>query len=330
MLTCLNCYGEIEDLRKETRCVTCEGELHKLCSIKDGDKHYCDACYTTIPQTSSTSTIVDLPDVIRRSYIELYKSCPYSFYLEVIKQLPTKTSIEAQIGIDLHEMFEKFSKDRTYTKEQMIEDFGQIWYNYSPDFFNDEKHKQNMYQRAIDSVDTFYTIAPDMTNTVATEEKIIYSIGEGIPKVSITMDKIEEVDGELEMVDWKTGAVMVGKKLTTDLQAPLYIKAVIEKYKRPVRKFTFYYLKENKFRVFERVNDDVYACKVRNNEYRISLTETIREVKSMFSRMKNGDFNIPRDTKKMYFTCKMCSFRQDGTCAGAEEESWKQSARRGW
>lgn len=330
MTSCLNCYTPIEDMRKEARCMKCGGGVHKDCSIKDDEKHYCDACYTTRNVRNSQKEEFTLPEAIRRSYIEMYKSCPYSFYLHVIKELEMDTSIEAQVGIDLHELFEKYSKDRTYTKEQMMEDFEPLWYNYSPHFFNDEAHKEKMYQRAIDCIDTFYTIAPYMQNTIATEEKIIFSIGEGVPDVSITMDKIEEVDGELEMVDWKTGAVMVGKKLTTDLQAPLYIYAVLQKYKRPVRKFTFYYLKENKFRVFERVNDDEYVCKVRNNEYRISLTEAIREVKSLFSRMKNGDFNIPRDTKKMYFTCKMCSFRQDETCAGAEEESWKQSARRGW
>ena len=136
------------------------------------------------------------------------------------------------------------------------------------------------------------------------------------------MDRINLVDGELEMVDWKTGKVMVGNKFTTDLQAPLYIHAVKTYYKLPVRSFTFYYLNEEKTRVFERIDDDKYVCRVKNKEYVISITEAIREVKSTFGRIKHKDFNIPRDTKNMYYACKMCSFRKSSHCAGAEEQSW--------
>lgn len=275
-----------------------------------------------------------LPEAIRRSHIELYKSCPYQFYLESMHgsmhhnnehEEEEHGSSYAWIGKVLHELFEAACSDELYSKGAMVASWHKEWYNCPPDLFDSEEHKDKMYARAIMCINTFYDVLPTLPREAHTLEKnIVFSIGEGIPNVSITMDRIDDIDGELEILDWKTGKVMVGQKLSTDLQAPLYIFAIREHFKRPVRKFTFHYLNERKTRVFERINDDQYKCTVLKREYIISITEAIREVKSLFSHIVNKNFNIPQDTKKMYFTCKMCAHRDAGRCSGADNESWKQ------
>lgn len=329
MTVCSNCFLPIEDMRKETRCKTCNKELHKDCAINDGGAN-CDVCYTFAIVTPPAPK-VELPDIIRRSDIETYRSCPYQFYLKLQQgQMKHNNddeddgtgSIYAILGRDLHELFE-MCQDSYFVESQMIEQFHQLWYNYDSALFDDEKQKEKMYFRGINSISNFYTLLPTLGNPFVLEENIISDLGDDVPKLSITMDRIDESDNGLWMRDWKTGKVLVGQKLKTDLQAPLYIYSVQQKYGKVVDKFIFHYLDENKTRTFERVNDDIYECRVINNVYQISLTEAIREVKSIFSRMKKGDFNIPRDTKKMYFTCKMCEFRQNGACEGADMQSWK-------
>ena len=321
---CKNCFSPIDDLRKETRCAICTEPLHKDCAIKDGGTFYCDVCYTVKEENNVIDTNIVVPEVIRRSYIETYKACPYKFYMEVIKGMESPPNIYTQLGIDVHTLLDKASNDRGYTKKQMVADFDAMWYNYSPTLFESEKQKEQMYQRAIDSIDTAYTIIPNLPDPYKTEEAIEFSVGEDLPKISTTSDRVDLINGELEMSDWKTGTVMVGQKLSTDLQAPLYIYGVRQKYEIPVRKFTFYYLQENKTRVFERVTNDDYVCRVNKREYHINLTDAIREVQSLFSQIKKGNFNIPKDTKKMYFTCKICHLRQQEICQGADVESWQQ------
>lgn len=324
MSTCTNCFTPA-DMRSAAKCDTCEKPLHSECAIKDGGT-FCDVCYTLKEEKPAKPTH-EIPDVIRRSYIEQYKKCPKSFKMQVLEGDEAPPTCYTQLGIDLHDMFDKAANDRAYTKPAMLADFEKVWGGYEDGLFdNDESLKEKMYSRGIDSIDTFFEILSGLPiRPFATEEKIIFSIGENIPKVSITMDRIDDIDGELEMLDWKTGHVMVGQKLSSDLQAPLYIYAVTKHFKRDVRKFTFYYLEDNKIRIFERSdNPDVYICRVGKREYKVSLMDAIREVQSIFNRIKKGDFNVPRETRKMYFTCKMCHLQKEGKCAGAEQESWGQ------
>jgi RecB family exonuclease len=138
------------------------------------------------------------------------------------------------------------------------------------------------------------------------------------------MDRIDEVNGELEVIDYKTGNVLVGKQLSEDMQVPLYIYVIKNHFKKPVRKFTLYYLEENKERVFERKTDDIYVCTVGKKHYEVSLRETVKEVKKTLSNMQKGKFSIPSNFKAMYFKCKICPLKREGGCEGAEKESWKQ------
>ena len=174
-----------------------------------------------------------------------------------------------------------------------------------------------MYTRATESINTFYhMVRQTLDPTFAIEETIFTNLGDNIPDMRITMDLITEKDGELEMHDWKTGRVMVGKKLSSDLQAPLYLYSVINHYNRPVRQFTFYYLQENKTRTYIRsaIDPDKYICTVGKREYVISLQDAIREVKSLFSKIKKGQFGGAVNGPDRFFTQKMCHLDALGLC----------------
>ena len=335
MTSCKNCFSPIKDLRRETRCTTCNAPLHKDCAIKDGGT-FCDVCYTVKEESNNMATTeLVIPDVIRRSYVELYKSCPYAFYLEVIKGIPSSPSSFAKIGIDLHDLFHKACLGEIATSDEMKNIYTTIYKEYEDDlFYHDLKLykditinelREKLFLKASNAIDTFFHILKELPHQAfALEENIIFGVGEDLPKISITMDRLDNVDGMLDVCDWKTGSVIIGKKISTDLQAPLYIKAIQEHYNKPVRKFTFYYLSENKIRTFERIDDENYVCRVNKREYFINLTDAIREVQRIFSHIKKGEFNIPRETKKMYFTCKTCYYQLQEICQGADVESWKQ------
>lgn len=323
---CPNCFAPV-DGRSSVECNECHAYMHKECAIAIDGVLYCDTCFVVATEKpKSKFGEFTLPDQIRRTYIETYRKCPYKFYLEVLKGHTMPANEYTQIGSDLHELFEDAINDKVHTAVEMKELFKQnYWNHYEDSLFNQGfKTKEEMYQRAMDSIETFYIILPNLNKVFATEETIFTNLGEGIPNMRITMDLITESDGELEMHDWKTGKVMVGQKLSSDLQAPLYIYSVQQHYNKPVKSFEFYYLQENKTRKFVRSETDpnIYICMVGKREYKVNLQDAIREVKSIFSRIKKGDFNIPQDTRSMHFTCKMCHLKEQGLCAGADEQAW--------
>lgn len=272
----------------------------------------------------------NIPDVIRRTYIETFRTCGFKFLKEVIEGNVQPPTSYTQIGIDLHNYFEMACKGGI-EKALTLKFMGEKFEEYDDELFSSgfaSDNRTDLWSRTVNSIDTFFDVVlPSLpSQPFTTEETIEYSVGDELPNVQFTMDRIDEVDGELEMHDWKTGRVMVGQKLSSDLQAPLYIYGTQLHYGKPVRSFTFYYLNENKTRVFIRdANDpDRYICTVGKREYYIRLTEGIREIQRVFAQIKKGNFNIPQN-KSMHFACKVCHLKKQGECEGADIQSWNQA-----
>ena len=333
--TCKNCSLTIVGMW--VNCSICQSRMHKKCAIKENDKYYCDLCYINKKDDNKTHIEQSIKDltVIRRSHIETYKACPYQFYLEVIAEVDSITSSHAQIGIDLHELFYKASKNLIKTPEEMIEIYTTIWDKNEDKMFNNdiglykkmtlEKLKNRLWNQSIHVINSFYNILNKLPNKpFALEETITFDVGDKLPKVQITMDRIDEINNKLYITDWKTGNIITGMRLSNDLQAPLYILAIQKEFNKTVEQFVFEYLKENKQRVFERIDDENYACTVGKRIYKINLTDAIRDVQHIFSQIQNKQFNIPRDAKSMYFTCKTCPYKKQNICQGALLESWNQ------
>jgi RecB family exonuclease len=260
-------------------------------------------------------------DYIRRSHIELYKDCPYAFKMEVIDQIPTSQSIYAKLGSFIHDEFEQYQRGNR-TLEQILENSLSAIDSWDDEF--GEEIREKMKVRTEASVLGFEEVIPTLKNEiVALEETIFFELDSELPKVRITMDRVDkDQEGNLHLHDWKTGKVMTGKKLTTDLQVPLYIYAIRSHYGITPKSFTLYYVSEGKTRTYNMVDEDTFVCTVRKKDYTISITETLREVKSIFAKIKNGHFSIPE--KPNFFACKMCEFKAMGKCAGHENESWSQ------
>lgn len=322
-MNCKNCFQPIADARKEVKCTICKANLHKNCSIKENDLHYCDICFT-VKEQEKPRIDFEIPAVIRRSYIEDYKACPYKFYLTAIRGINDDSeTIYNRLGIDLHSLFEQASNDRNYTLPDMLVDYASLWSSYEVFGLSDEL-KDSMYNRGILCIHNFYNVLSLLPEIpYATEVQTVFDVGEDLPQISATIDRIDLIDNMLELSDWKTGQMLVGKKLTTDMQAPLYIYGAESHFNIPVRKFTFWYLQDNKTRVFERQADGSFVCTVKNRIYRIHPNNVVKEVQSLFSQIKKGNFNIPNDTKKMYYTCKICNHQKSGRCEGADIQAWK-------
>lgn len=329
---CASCGQPVKKADK-TRCSVCDGSLHKDCALTKDNQNYCDNCYAVDEQSPNLPQSFTIPEVIRRSYIETYRACPYKFYREVLMgETADENGIHAQIGIDLHELFGKACLENpNYTKEHMTDEFRPIWNNYEAGKFSCIEQQSELLSRSKECITRFYEILPSFPHRAfAIEEKLEFAVGDLLPKISTTLDRVDRLGDELHITDWKTGKVMVGEKLSSDLQAPLYIYGAQEKYGMPVKSFRFIYLQDGKERLFTRIeNSNTFVCTVRKRDYFISPDAAVKEVQSVFGRIMNGDFNIPQDVKKMYFHCKMCHLQEQKKCQGADVQSWYNTQKTG-
>ena len=99
MSLCVMCNKELT-WQNKTICVKCGAEICDECSMKN--KFKCEKC--------ADKQKIKIPDVIRRSSIEDYKSCPFYFKLHVIDGNEPTQHVLARLGSDLHDLYEHIQR----------------------------------------------------------------------------------------------------------------------------------------------------------------------------------------------------------------------------
>lgn len=324
---CANCFSEITDdgfvecvdtgvvMHEEcaNHCIECGLPLSDQHSIKN--KFICNSC--------SNEKNIKI-DAIRRSHIEDYKTCPYRFKLQTIDGITAESNAYAQNGILLHDLFEKQANQEEYFIDDMKKEYLEK-FETGVTNFRDWEVEANLPKRerekGLKCIDAYYEYISTAPKPLDTEVKIQFELFEDTPKVQCTFDRIEEVDGKLYLKDYKTGKVHVGRKLSNDLQIPLYIMAIQAHYGRLPESFQLLFLSENKERTYNKISDDVYICTVGKREYSISLEETKKELARIFSKIQKGLFQIPTDTLNKWNCENRCAMYPE-YCAGVEDEYW--------
>lgn len=324
MIICNSCTFVIGEKETRKACEDCGKEVHAFCLISKGELKVCDVCYVRKTEEKRGYQF-ELPEYVRRTHIETYRKCPNKFRLEVLEGHEQPARHYTQVGIDLHNIFEKALLDRSYKRADWLKEYFEDYFPKQQEMgiYEDEEEEERFNERVMACFNTFEELLPDIPLPFKTEETIFFKVADDLPTVRFTMDAIlENEHGGLDLIDWKTGKELVGKQLASDLQAPIYIYGVEQEYGKRVDSFTFYYLKDNKVRKFVRDGDGVFKCTVGKREYFIDLNNMIGEIQGLFARIKNGKFNVPSDSKGMFFTCKMCHLKEQGLCVGADQQGW--------
>jgi hypothetical protein len=319
-MKCSICGIDLSGVQFVAKCIQCGAPLCDDCSLENQFK--CNSC------NGKESNKIEL-DYIRRSYIELYKICPYAFKLLVLDKKEIQNGIYAEIGIKLHELFEQASL-RKLNKTEMHGEFFK-WFNTIElkDFENYQRKletrdfRKQQYEGAIQSIDNYFDFESEMPLPFQTETTLLTTIHPDLPKIRITFDRINKLDdGTYDLVDYKTGKVYVGKKLEEDLQIPLYIYSVQQNLGIDINRFVLLFTKENKKRIYTKLSEDSYMCTVGKKNYIISLSKAINEITDIFTQVKNGKLSIPHDLSPWY--CEhMCMLRKAEHCMGNTIQRWQ-------
>lgn len=274
-------------------------------------------------------------ECIRRSHLEDWKQCPYYFKLNVIDGIESNTHPLAQLGIDLHDLYDMAQKGDIEVKEldNRIERIIDS-YDFKQDWLWEKHNKDEFKNKAYICNKNFKTILGTLGDPIAFEERLYFDIGKGLPQITIAYDRLDRDQyGNLHIRDWKTGRCMSGKQLSSDLQPALYIYAVHENYGIWPESFTLYYLSDvykdgrYKQRTFYKASDDVYICEVGKKRYNQCISEQIKEVKRICSHIKNGNFSVP---DREIFKCKVCSYKEKGLCQGSTVQDFYNEMGENW
>jgi len=307
-------------------CEQCMVPLHVRCAnhCTSCGKILCDSCYADNDfMCEDCHTPEEDFTTIRRSYLEQYSGCPYSLMLQLVKGITPPMGSHAQLGVIVHELIDKISKDEKVTQtaaHSELEDRIIEW-NLETD---DEYSIITDELQSIGHIclDNFWLIKDQFISDFVAEHQIKFSLDEDLPMVSCTLDRISFVGDDIIINDWKTGKPMSGKKLTTDLQAPLYIYAVYSEYGKMPKSFNLHYLHPNKTISFVKTGDMEYTVKTTRSEYKLDVEEALERTKRILKNIKNKHFPMV-EGKDQWRCSTLCWFGKNGKCSGGLQEQWK-------
>jgi putative RecB family exonuclease len=182
--------------------------------------------------------------VYSHSRLSCFEQCPQKFKLQYIEKIETeeKGSIEAFLGIRVHEALEKLYRDLQYQKQNTLEDLLTFleteWNaNWSDDIriVNKEYQPENYLKMARKYLsDYFQRYHPfDQGRTVGLEELIRIKLDpEGDYKLQGYIDRLTETgNGSYEIHDYKTNSRLpLAEYIRSDRQLALYMIGVKDQY----------------------------------------------------------------------------------------------------
>jgi len=305
-------------------CSQCNVPLHKECAnhCRKCGAVLCDKCYGDNNfQCEGCYNPEQVFKTIRRSHLELYAACPYALYLELVKGVKPEANDYATLGTIIHHYLDLLS-NHLLTKSQALTDMtAEIMVE-----LKDSDKIEDFLKTSVKSIDKFIEYQPSFGDKFNTEENIIFSLDDSLPFVSCTLDRVDFVNDDIHIADWKTGKPMSGQKLITDLQPPLYIEAIHKKYREYPKTFTLYYLAHDKIKMYKLLDategNVQYAVDSGRNTYTLNVTEALERTKEILKRINNKNFTMPKDVSSWYCT-NMCSHYKTGVCASSSKEQWK-------
>lgn len=182
--------------------------------------------------------------VYSHSRLSCYEQCPQKFKFQYIDKIETEEeeTVEAFLGIRVHEALEKLYRDLQYQKKDTLEEL-LVWLreqwkmNWSDDIIivNTEYSPENYLKMAEKYLSDYYTRHHPFNQgrTVALEEMIRITLDEaGEYKLQGYIDRLTETqDGSYEIHDYKTNSRLpLADYISTDRQLALYMIGVKNQY----------------------------------------------------------------------------------------------------
>ncbi|OGK51914.1 hypothetical protein A2966_00860 [Candidatus Roizmanbacteria bacterium RIFCSPLOWO2_01_FULL_41_22] len=197
------------------------------------------------------------------SQLESFKLCPLQYKYHYLLKIPTQPTAAASFGESIHKTLQKFYQ--TYLDDPkadlptMLKIFQQLWI---PLGYSSPTHQEKMKKEGQKMLIGFYNKFHQPPISIMGLEKLF--------KIQIENDiyltgKIDRIDagqnGQIEIVDYKTGKQPEDKELKKSLQLSIYALAATDwgLYNKKVNdvKLTFYYLQNLEKKSIKRTKEEL-------------------------------------------------------------------------
>ncbi|PKL72714.1 hypothetical protein CVV26_00400 [Candidatus Kuenenbacteria bacterium HGW-Kuenenbacteria-1] len=230
-----------------------------------------------------------------------FETCPLQYKFAHILRIPIKGRFTFSFGKTMHSTLYKFFQriitplnveqmDLFFSSDQLLQIYKESWIN---DWYENKKHQEE-YKKIGEEIlkEFFNSIKNNPPKVKYLELGFNFKLNDFIIKG--VMDRVDETENGIEIIDYKTGKVKDEKKITIEdkEQLLIYQMAAQEIFKGKSLKLTFHYLNENKKISF-------FGKEKELNFLKEKIIKIIEEI-------KKSDF-APTPNQ---FKCKFCDFKE--------------------
>jgi DNA helicase-2/ATP-dependent DNA helicase PcrA len=262
-----------------------------------------------IPEPEARLVPYRIPKQLSFTQLRAFESCPLQYKFAHILEIPVFESWSLSFGKTMHNTLQAFfqlwiermgsqqgslfavSKEIPKDKipvslEELLKLYNEKWID---DWYQDNKQREEYYKKGEESLKEYFAIlATNLPRPKSLEQGFTLRIGEIAIKGRI--DRIDDVDGGVEIVDYKTGTPKdkLGKE---DREQLLIYQIACEDVLqlKPV-KLTYHYLNDHSEQSFIGTPEE--------------LSELKEKILEEYAHMKDSNFEATPG-----FHCKFCDFR---------------------
>jgi DNA helicase-2/ATP-dependent DNA helicase PcrA len=212
---------------------------------------------------------IEVPKCFSFTQFEAYRRCPLQYKLAHIFRVPRIGNFQTSFGKSMHNALKLFFEDwikagKMPAENLLLKYYDEAWID---DWYPDDGKREECRLSGAESLKKMYAeIVSKPPRPLAVEQAFNIKIGGVIIKGQI--DRIDELDGGLHIIDYKTGSAKneEGLKSEKKEQLFLYQMAVEEIFKKPVKKLSYYYLNGNSSVDFIGSEKDLEKTKLKISE----------------------------------------------------------------
>jgi DNA helicase-2/ATP-dependent DNA helicase PcrA len=233
------------------------------------------------PAVSDQLTIFDFrptpePEVLTTGYrlpitylsfsqIETFNTCPLQYRYRYIQRIPVPPSSAQSFGESMHKTLRDFYQElkdgRRLTKADLMK---MLEINWSPLGYASKAHEKKGRKLGERMLSDFYEKFDAKTVPKDLEQPFIIKVSPQL-KIGGKIDRVDEKEGKLEIIDYKTGRVLNQNDIDESLQLTVYALAATDKGiygKKPQEVIlTFYFLETTEKRSTKRIPEQLKQAK---------------------------------------------------------------------
>jgi DNA helicase II / ATP-dependent DNA helicase PcrA len=251
---------------------------------------------TGMPQVETLDEVrLPIPKQFSFTQLAAFKTCPLQYKFAHVLKVPVMGKWTFSYGKTMHNTLQRFftlwlersggPQEVPVSLDEMMDAYAVCWLD---DWFVNDRQREEYREQGRKSLRGYYkTIETNVPSPLSIEQGFTLKIGDVVLKGQI--DRMDEFDGGVEIIDYKTGNPKTKLAKGDKEQLLLYQLAARDVLGLEPKKLTFHYLKDNSSVSFLGTDDEL-----------LSLQESIVE---RVNGIRSSEFAATPG-----FHCKFCDF----------------------